>query len=191
MRRVLIVVILIISCLLPLTAAARGTVPEAADEMAVVMDQQIMRLVGNFPGGRGTVSIATTVPVFLGDLDQSSPLARQMSEEITRWFVAAGYRVDELRKGRDIIMEPRTGEMILTRQISRLESSQVRTVAVLAGTYTITRDSVRFNMRLLHSPSNQVLAMATGTVPVTEELFPLLADRGNRSPMPSVFTRLP
>lgn len=191
MRRVLIVVVLIISCLLPLTAAARGTVPEAADEMAVVMDQQIMRLVGNFPGGRGTVSIATTVPVFLGDLDQSSPLARQMSEEITRWFVAAGYRVDELRKGRDIIMEPRTGEMILTRQISRLESSQVRTVAVLAGTYTITRDSVRFNMRLLHSPSNQVLAMATGTVPVTEELFPLLADRGNRSPMPSVFTRLP
>lgn len=191
MRRVLIVVILIISCLLPLTAAARGTVPEAADEMAAVMDQQIMRRVGNFPGGRANVSIATTVPVFLGDLDQSSPLARQMSEEVTRWFVGAGYRVDELRKGRDIIMEPRTGEMILTRQISRLETSQVRTVAVLAGTYTITRDSVRFNLRLLHSPSNEVLAMATGTVPVTEELFPLLADRGNRSPMPSVFTRLP
>ncbi|MEG2005093.1 MAG: FlgO family outer membrane protein, partial [Bilophila sp.] len=158
MRRILIFMVLIIACLLPLTAAARGTVPDAADQMATQMDQQIMRRVGTYPGGRANVTIATTVPVFLGDLDQSSPLARQMAEEVTRWFVTAGYRVDELRKGRDITMEPRTGEMILTRQLSRLESTQVHTVAILAGTYTITRDNVRFNLRLLHTPSNQVLA---------------------------------
>lgn len=191
MRRLLVFIILIIACLLPLSAAAEGTVPDAADQMAAMLDQQIMRRLGNYPGGRTNVTIAATVPVFLGNLQQSSPLARQMAEELSRWFVTAGYRVSEIRKGADIVMEPRVGEMILTRHISKLANTNVRTAAILAGTYTITKDSVRFNVRLLHTPSNEVLAMATATVPVTEELFPLLADRGNATPMPSVFTRLP
>ena len=194
MRRILIVMLMVLACLLPLSAAAveTGTVPKAADQMAQAMDVQIMRRLGAYPDeGRGSVGIAATVPVFLGDLTQSSPLARQMAEEVVRWFVNAGYRVDEIRKGSEIVMVPRSGEMILTRQRSQLASASVRTSLVLAGTYTITRESVRFNLRLLHAPTNEVLAMASATVPVTDELFPLLADRGNRTPLPSVFTRLP
>ena len=191
MKRLLFYIIMAMCMLLPFTAsAAEGQVPKAADSIVKRLDDQIMRRVGNFPGGRDTVSIAITVPVFLSDLGKSSPLARQMAEEITSGLVQLGYNVDEIRKGRDIVMEPQTGEMILTRDINRLETRDVNTAAVLAGTYTVTSESVRFNIKLLHTPSNQVLAMATGTVPVTTELMPLLADRGKRPAMPSVMTRI-
>lgn len=193
MYRILVIIIMLMTCLLPLTAAAaEGTVPKAANVMAEQMDKQIMRRIGSYPEGRACVSISPTVPVFLGNLEQTSPLARQMAEEVTRWFVEAGYRVEELRKGKDIVMEPRKGEMLLTRNLSQLANRDVSSVAILVGTYTVTQDNVRFNLKLLHTPSNEVLAMASATVPVTDELFPLLADKGpGRNPMPSVFTRLP
>ncbi len=193
MYRIMVIILMILTCLLPFTAAAEdeiGIVPKAANLMAEQMDRQIMRRIGIYSEDRSSVSIASTVPVFLGDLEQSSPLARQMAEEVIRWFVDAGYCVDEIRKGKEIVMTPRRGEMILTRQTSQLATRDVTTVAILAGTYTITRDSVRFNLKLLHTPSNEVLASASATVPVTTEVFPLLADRGNRNPLPSVFTRL-
>ena len=191
MYRIAIVILMILTCLLPLTAAAaEGTVPKAATMMAQQMDSQIMRRVGTYPEGRACVSIVSTVPVFLGNLEQSSPLARQMAEEVMRCFVEAGYRVEEIRKGKEIVMTPRRGETILTRQTTQLADRDVSTVAVLAGTYTVTRDSVRFNLKLLHATSNEVLASSSATVPVTSELFPLLADRGGNNSMPSVFTRL-
>lgn len=170
--------------------ASSGTVPKAAAAIASQLDKQLTKRIGDFAGGKNSVSIAITVPVFLSNLNQSSPLARQMAEEITTLLVQAGYFVDDIRKGNDIVMEEGVGEMILTRNLNRLASRDSSTAAVLAGTYTVTGDNVRFNIKLLHTPSNQVLAMASATVPVTDELFPLLADRGKRPYMPSVGTRL-
>lgn len=191
MKRILFYIIMAMCMLLPFTASAgQGDVPKAAGIIAKRLDEQIMRRIGDYAGGRSSVSIAITVPVFLGDFGSTSPLARQMAEEITSQLVQLGYDVDEIRKGNDIIMEPGRGEMILTRDINRLETRDVDSAAVLAGTYTVTSESVRFNIKLLHTPNNQVLAMATATVPVTTELMPLLADRSRRPPLPSVMTRL-
>lgn len=65
MYRIAIVILMILTCLLPLTAAAaEGTVPKAATMMAQQMDSQIMRRVGTYPEGRACVSIVSTVPVF-------------------------------------------------------------------------------------------------------------------------------
>ena len=53
MYRIAIVILMILTCLLPLTAAAaEGTVPKAATMMAQQMDSQIMRRVGTYPEGR-------------------------------------------------------------------------------------------------------------------------------------------
>lgn len=192
MYRLILLLILMMSVLLPFSAAAgeKGTVPGAAGVMTKQLDGQLMRRIATSAYGRDSVSIAITVPVSLSNLGRSSPLARQMAEEVTTLLVDLGYTVEDMRKGRDIIVEPRTGEMLLTRDLARLASRDVTSTAVLTGTYTITADAVRFNMRLLHTPSNQVLATATATVPVTPELFPLLADRGDGPPMPTVMTRL-
>ncbi len=46
-------------------------------------------------------------------------------------------------------------------------------------------------MRLIHTPSNEVLAMGTATVPVSEELRPLLVHATHTGPIrPSVGTSL-
>lgn len=192
MRWTLALVILLTALLLPLAAAAgRGSVPEAADSLLEQMDKEMLTRLAGVESTRGAVSIAVTVPVNLSDLEASSPLARQMAEELARAFVQTGYRVQEIRKGREVVFRP-DGEMLLTRKVEQLASTTVNSVAVLVGTYTVTSRSVRFNMRLIHTATNEILAMGTATVPVTEELQPLLADlRGPRKVTPSVGTRLP
>lgn len=192
MYRLILLLILMLGVLLPFSAAAaeRGTVPTAADTMVSQIDNQLMRKIGTSSYGRNSVSIAITVPVNLGNLHQSSPLARQVAEEMTTLLVNAGYNVEDIRKGKDILMQEGVGEMLLTRDMSQLASRDVTSVAVLTGTYTVTANSVRFNLRLLHTPSNQVLASAAATVPVTNELFPLLADRTPGPTRPTVATRL-
>lgn len=191
MYRLILLVILTLSVLLPFTAAAEsGTVPRAAWAMASQLDKQLVRRLNNTGFGKASVSISITVPVSLSNLSQSSPLARQMAEEVTNMLVQQGYEVEDIRKGLDITMREGAGEMLLTRDLSRLASRDATSTAVLTGTYTITSEDVRFNMRLLHTPTNKVLASAAASVPVTPELFPLLADRSEGPPRPSVQTRL-
>jgi hypothetical protein len=168
-----------------------GAVPRAARDIANQMDRQLMRRIGKLPDGRSYVMIVSTVAVELTDLSASSPLSRQISEEVMNALIAKGYRASELRKGKDIIMRSHSGEMLLTRDLSLLASRDVQSVAVLVGTYVLTPETVRFNMRLLHTPSNEVLAMGSATVPVSDEVKSLLSDRKKpEPPQPSVFTRL-
>ena len=132
------------------------------------------------------------MPVWLDNLQRTSPLARQMTDELARYFKECGYRLEELRKGDEILMTPERGEFLLTRDTKKLLSRDVNTHAVLVGTYTVTDRSVRFNMRLIHTPSREVLAAGSGTVPVTDELLPLLRDKSGSQPLaPSVQTKLP
>jgi len=139
---------------------------------------------------RRALSISCTVAVDLNNLENSSPVGRQISEEMARWFVQAGYRVKEIRKGRDVHIDAQRGEMLLTRDVRKLLSTNVTTEAVLAGTYVVTPEQVRFAMRLLHVPSNDILAMATATVPITDDLKPLLHDMKEGKVMPSIGTKL-
>jgi hypothetical protein len=168
------------------------TVPRAARAIADQMDAQLMRRIGPAGADRSTVLIISTVSVSLNDVSKSCPLSRQISEEIVNVLLDKGYRVNELRKGKEIVMRPDAGEMLLTRELPRLATREVQSVAVLAGTYLVTPDNVRFNMRLIHTPDNEVIAMGSATVPVTREIKDLLADEKRPAPpRPSVFTRLP
>ena len=198
MSRLLFLFGVLVLLLFPLTAAAgildwfdSPTVPRAAKEIAEQMDKQLMSRIGDAPGGRSNVMIVSTVAVDISDLTDSSPLSRQFSEEVVNALLAKGYRANELRKGKEIVMHAKKGEMLLTRNLSQLANRDVRSVAVLAGTYIVTPDNVRFNMRLIHTPSNEVLAMGSATVPVTSELQNILADKKTGAPKPSVYTRLP
>lgn len=167
-----------------------GSVPRAADSIAEQMDKQIMERFGEkSEDGSGALmsgdkkrelrdrlTIMATVPVDINNLEVSCALARQMSEEVSRWLVNAGYKVQELRKGKEIFFQPKQGEMILTRNTKLLATRTVSSEAVLTGTYVISPDQVRFSMRLIHTPSNGVLAMGTATVPISEDVRPLLVN---------------
>lgn len=203
MRLYLVIILVMAALLLPLTAAAAGNVPTAATRIAKQLDEQLMmRYAGTDPAeskksqqalARANIMIMGTTPANLNDLNEASPLARQMMEEISRWLINAGYRFQELRKGRDIYFDKRKGEFILTRDVNRLANKIGTSQAIMAGTYVVSGEQVRFNIRLIHTTSNEVLAMGSGTIPITEDLLPLLRDPspgGKGGVTPSVNTRL-
>lgn len=184
-------IVLLMVLLLPFTAAAFwpfddeeaeeqmpdiGSVPAAAAELGHIMDVQLANYLGQCEYPARGVSLVITTPVDLRTLESASPLARQMSEEMAAWFVGAGYAVQEIRLAKSIMIKPDTGELFLTRDTNLMASHKVTAGAVLAGTYTITSKSVRFNMQLIHSGTNTVLAKGSVTIPVTRELQPLLVD---------------
>ncbi|MBO4301438.1 MAG: hypothetical protein J5861_07540 [Desulfovibrio sp.] len=192
MNRLVITILVLAALLFPLTAAAflglgSGNVPNAADEIADQLDDQLMmRYAGDDPGmsaknrkklARAHIMIMGTTPVNINDLEQVCPLARQMMEEISTALMDKGYRFQELRKGRDIRFDKKRGEFLLTRDVRKLLTTSASSQAIMAGTYVITPKQVRFSIRLLHTPGNEVLAMGSGTVPITEDLRPLLRER--------------
>jgi hypothetical protein len=136
-----------------------------------------------------------TTPVDVNDLENSNPLARQVQEELASWFAQAGYSVREIRKGADLLFAPGTGELLLTRRSNLVSSEEVDSSAVVAGTYTITPQHVRFNIRLILTGSQEILAMTSMSVPVTGEVAALLAGDGSRRAgapiLPTVVTLLP
>ena len=208
-RRLILLSLTLAILLIPMAAAAgmatRGTVPIAADDMAAAMDKQILGHFGVEQPGlfskskqqahhplkiRKALSISCTVAVDLNSLESTSPVGRQISEEMARWFVQAGYRVKEVRQGKHMYIDPKRGETVLTRDVRKLLTTNVTTEAVLAGTYVVTPQQVRFSMRLLHAQTNDILAMGTATVPITDDLRPLLHDMKESKVVPSIGTRL-
>lgn len=201
MSRFLVVILVLAALLFPLTAAAVGTVPGAANSIAEQLDDQLMmRYAGDDLGtskkqrqalARAQIMIMGTTPANINNLEAASPLARQMTEEISRWLVNAGYRYQELRKGSYIRFDKRTGELILTRDVRKLASTLGTGQAILAGTYVVSGEQVRFSMSLIHTTSNEVLAKGTATVPITDDLLPLLEDQpAGSGKVPTVYTRL-
>ncbi len=179
--------------------------PKAANNIAAQLDAQIMQRAhitsSALPSKeialrqmqlRESITVMATVPVNINNLEESCPLARQMSEEISRWMISKGYRFQELRKGKEIYFQKKQGEMLLTRNPNLLAKRNVSSQAVLAGTYVITPEQVRFSMRLIHTPSNEVIAMGTATIPITPDLRPLLTNdaEGQRKVNPTVYTKL-
>jgi hypothetical protein len=200
----IIMALLLMTMILPFTAAASpwpfgdedtvqvGTVPAAAWELSRAMDMQMARRLGQYETPARGISIIITTPVELHYLESSSPLARQLSEEMAGWFVEAGYTVQEVRLAKSLLMRKGTGELMLTRDVELLASNKaLSSNVVLMGTYTATSRNVRFNMQFIHTGTNTVLAKGSVTIPVTREIKPLLADvSASRHIQTSASTRL-
>ena len=172
--------------------AGAATVPQAASAIGREMDRQMLERIGQ------GVSLCVTTPADINNLERSNALARQMQEEIARWFVQAGYDVHEIRKGADVLFEPEQGELLLTRKQRLLGSKKIASKAIVGGTYTVTPKSVRFNIRVVATGNREVLAMSTMTVPMSSEIAALLkisgkgaAGYGGIPIEPTVVTLLP
>lgn len=176
-RRLLGGLFLLAAILFAQTALA-ASVPQVASAIGREIDRQVVERLGQGESPAQGVSLCITTPVDNNDLDTSNPLARQMQEEVARWFVQAGYDVQEIRKGADILFEPTTGEMLLTRKEPMLGTTVVSSTAIVAGTYTVTPKHVRFNIRLVRTADREVIGMSTMTVPVDGEIAALLRTPG-------------
>lgn len=167
------------------------TIPVVADILATQLDGQLRNKLGIELGDAVDYGVIVTPPVALNDLEETSPLSLQMGEELSRWFVTTGYNVQEIRKGRSVLFEPQGGEFILSRRVHVLANENVKATIIVAGTYTQTLNRIRFNMRFIHAPTNEVLAMATQTLPLNAEMRMLTVGSNETcGVIPSVGTRL-
>lgn len=102
--------------------------------------------------------IITTV-VDLDNLYQTSKFGRALSEALATRLFEHGYGVVELRKASGVMMKNKSGEMVLSRQSSKL-AKEHKANAIVAGTYSMTPKSVIINIKILDAVSQNVLSVA-------------------------------
>ncbi len=167
-----ILTIIFIMLLLPAAPllAADSTMTKAAAAMGREMDRQLADRFGQQEGTINGISVIITTPVDLNDFEASNPVARQMQEELSRWFIQAGYSVQEVRQGKALLMRPYTGELLLTRNKELMHDRQARSALTLAATYSLTSRNMIFNVRLMQTGGTEVYAMSNITLPISGEL---------------------
>lgn len=110
-------------------------------------------------GTGGGERLIFTSLVNLDDLRQTSKFGRTMSESMATQLFQHGYGVVELRKTENIMLQANNGEMVLSRDASRL-AKQYEANAIVAGTYSLTPKTVILNVKFLDVHSNTVLSVA-------------------------------
>ena len=117
---------LLCAALLMPVAAHGKTIPQLAAEMGMELDTQLSQLTSR-------VTMIVTTPVNLRNLNESSALGLQLSEELAHYFVSMGYRVQEVRKGSGLFFDELNGEMLLTRNPEFLANTDVSSAVVLVA----------------------------------------------------------
>ena len=101
--------------------------------------------------------ILVTTFVDNNDLQQTSQFGRTMQEHITSRLVQLGYAVKELKLSNNLLIEQRSGETILSRDLRKLSLTQ-KAQAILVGTISITNRTMYLSSRLIDPASANVIS---------------------------------
>lgn len=101
--------------------------------------------------------ILVTTFVDNNDLQQTSHFGRILQEHIASRFVQLGYTVRELKISNTLHIEPKSGETILSRDLTQLSSGQ-QAQAILVGTISMTDRIVYISARLINPVNNNILS---------------------------------
>ncbi|MBT5207873.1 MAG: hypothetical protein HOL99_01050 [Halieaceae bacterium] len=110
----------------------------------------------------------------LSALSQSSQLGRLMGQDCSTEFVNDGYQVTEPLFADALYIDPSQGELMLSRNLEVLAQDHEAT-AVVVGTYTVGRNTVYANARLIRSNDALVLSAVSFEIPLTPEVGQLIA----------------
>ena len=99
--------------------------------------------------------ILITTLVNNDNFDESSSFGRSFQNNIAAGFVKRGYEVKTLNLRKKMLIEPRKGEIMLTREAKELACAQ-RGQAIVVGTYTMANRIMYLSIRLI-SPSSQTI----------------------------------
>lgn len=105
-------------------------------------------------------TVAITTFVDLGHLNGGSFFGRQVSERLSHTLQTAGYRVFELRMGKNVGVVENSGEFVLTRKLDGL-AAPYKPDAVVVGTYQMVGSVVTVHARLLDADTARVISVAT------------------------------
>jgi hypothetical protein len=112
------------------------------------------------------IVVATSVNV--DDLNESSTFGRLASQLVASRLAQLGYQVRDVTYTRVLSVTPETGEMVLSREASKL-AAQYDAQAVVAGAYAIGGERIYLNLRLLDANDGRLLSTVDVSVPLNED----------------------
>ena len=107
---------------------------------------------------QGEKLILTTL-VDLDNLYSTSAFGRALTESLSTCLFRRGFQVTEIRKTANLYIEPRKGELTLSRDTAMISQEQNAT-AIITGTYSLTPDTIIINVKMIAAESNIVLSVA-------------------------------
>ena len=101
--------------------------------------------------------ILVTTFVDNNDLEKTSQFGRTMQEHIASRMVQLGYSIKEIKLGNRLLIEPRSGETILSRDLKKLSQTQ-KAQAILVGTVSYSNRTMYISSRLIDPVTANVIA---------------------------------
>lgn len=101
--------------------------------------------------------VLVTTFVDNNDLEQTSHFGRVLQEHITSRLVQLGYTVREMKLSNTLQIEPKSGETILSRDLTQLSDGQ-QAQAILVGTISRTNRIMYISARLINPTNNNIIA---------------------------------
>ncbi len=101
--------------------------------------------------------VLVTTFVDNNDLRQTSRFGRVIQEHLASRLVQLGYTVREMKLANTLHIEEKSGETILSRDLSRL-SEALSAQAILAGTISRTNRTLYISARLISPVNNNIIA---------------------------------
>lgn len=152
-----------------LAAFPQGSLLTGTSQMAADALHQVMA---------GRVSkdspVLVTVMVELDDLQKTSTFGRVVMQQVGSRLSQYGYRLVESRLGQNMIIRPREGEFMLTREVARLMQTQYAAQAVLVGSYVETPVTVYCSLRLIRLDDGAVVGAYEYQLPNSGEVRSML-----------------
>lgn len=118
--------------------------------------------------------ILTTSFVNIHDFEQTSAFGRVASQQVGSRLGQHGFRVLESRLASTLVMVPRNGEFMLTRETARLLADTHGAGAVLVGSYSDEGGSVFVSARVVRLSDNAVMAAYEYVLPRDGDVSSLL-----------------
>lgn len=117
------------------------------------------------------IIIATIVDI--DALSTPSTFGRITSEQISGRFTQSGYSMIEMKFRGDVYMKQDQGELLLTREIKNLATSQ-NAQAVIVGSYAKSNQAVFVNLKVIEPNTNIVMAVNDYTFTLDSNLKSML-----------------
>jgi hypothetical protein len=101
--------------------------------------------------------LLTTTFVDNNDLNQTSRFGRILQEHITSRFVQLGYTVREIKLRNNLLIRPKSGEIMLSRDLKMINPS-LSAQAILVGTYSYTKRTMYISARLINPENSTIIS---------------------------------
>ena len=126
--------------------------------------------------------IVITTIASIDDLNKSSTFGRLASELVADRIAQRGYLVRDVRYAGALTLEPKTGELVLSREASKV-SACIDAQAVVAGTYAVAGSEIYLNLRLLRADNGELLSSTDAVIPLDDNTRPLVEGKTEFVPL--------